>query len=716
MHLIPQKASLALCVLSALMTAPIHASDQQRDEADPAASDDAAERLDRVTVTGSRVPRALSELATSISLIDREALAGQLAVANNVLESLDALVPGLTVSQEEFRSGCATNIRGRQAQFLINGVPTNDNLRRSSCASLFGISPFALEQVEVLRGATATFGAGAPGGAINLVTRQGRSDQLEIDAITQVSVNPHATSGSSENNLYLGAGRDAGAFDYYVGLGVQDYGLRRNPDDGILPGEEFRSWSLNTSLGREIGDSGRLRFNGLYYIRNPDEVYGTDFTQISGERLAGSAFVAEPPNPFAHQAETEQTVLTLSYEDSDVLGHSLNVSGYYHDEQLIQRAADFFEGEVFYFDSDAENDRLGLRTTLNREFMLDAGQLDLAYGVDLLRQRYYRPQVDPANQGEVIGYIAPEVLLDSTAFFLQPQYRSGDWLFTGGVRHERFSGEVGREGYDSAIPRAATPGDTPDFELTLWNLGVVYDLSPERQLFAGFSQGAEISEFGRAARGAPDPSLINLDAAASDQIEVGVRGRHGALEFSVAAFYSESDKAASLQADPSCAGQPICPLIPLRLEQQIHGVEVTADWTLSERTRLGGLITWQDGEFNAPGATPIPFGSDTLSPPRSVAYLEFTPVNEWRNRLQASYAASWDQYSEAQQAEGFRNSDSVFLVDFTTSYPVGPGRLSLGVSNLFNKEYVNVTNQASGDFFYYLSEGTRVALTYEMKL
>lgn len=165
-------------------------------------------RLEAVTVTGSRLPQSVSDLASSLTQIDEAALGTQLSISTNVLHTLDVLVPGLTVSQGEFRSGCRTNIRGRQAQFLINGVPTNDNLRRSSCDSLFSLSPFGIERVEVLRGATALFGAGAPGGAINLQTRQARSEQLEIDAVAQYSVNPHETAKSGEANLYLGAGQN----------------------------------------------------------------------------------------------------------------------------------------------------------------------------------------------------------------------------------------------------------------------------------------------------------------------------------------------------------------------------------------------------------------------------------------------------------------------------------------------------------------------------
>ena len=111
----------------------------------------------------------------------------------------------------------------------------------------------------------------------------------------------------------------------------------------------------------------------------------------------------------------------------------------------------------------------------------------------------------------------------------------------------------------------------------------------------------------------------------------------------------------------------------------------------------------------------MPFGADTVSPPRATVYAEFEPVARWRNRLQATQFGKTDEYDDEEQAAGFRNTDSVFLMDFLSSYPVGPGRLSLGISNLLDREYVNVTNQASGDFFYYLSEGRRATLTYQAR-
>lgn len=695
-HALPKAIAVALAVLAS----STHA--QQAAE---------VAKLESITVTGSRAPTALSDLSTSISVVGEAEVREQLELKTNILGALDVLVPGLTVSRGEARSGCSTNIRGRQAQFLINGVPTNDNLRRSNCGSLFGINPFAIERIEVQRGATSTFGAGAPGGVINLLMRQARSSALEVDAAVQWGVNPGKGSDTAESTVYLGGGQRREGWDYYIGGAFQDYGARRNPNGGLVPGAEFDAVSLHASAGAKLGP-GTLRLTGLFNREDPGTLYASDGTQVAGERFADKIAKVEPPNPYAGQAKTEQTVLTAVYSLADVASHQLDFSLFLHREQLIQRSADPFEGQVFYTDSDADNRRIGFRSTASRQFKLGSSSLDLSYGLDLLRQSYYRPLVNPAN-GAVTGYIAPEVILDSQAVFVQPQWRRGPWLLNAGVRHERFSGEVGDKGYNPSLPRAATPGKTPSFSLTLWNAGFVYDIDPALQLFGGFNQGAEISEFGRAARGASNPSLINLDGATSDQIELGLRGRRGPVDFSLAVFRSKSDKAASLQPDPSCAGQPICPLIPLRLAQRLHGLELTADWRVNPAWNLGTLVTWQKGRFNQPGTAPVPFGTDTVSPPRATLYAEFNAAGGWRARVQGTQFGKTDSYDEAQQAAGYRNTDSVFLMDASASVPWGSGRLSVGMANLLDREYVNVTNQASGDFFYYLSEGRRVTLSWQ---
>jgi iron complex outermembrane recepter protein len=670
-------------------------------------------QLQEITVTGSRAPKALSDLSTSISQVEREDLQEQLRLTTNILQTIEAVVPGLA-APSDLRNTTFTTIRGRTAQLLINGIPTNDNLRSSNTRGLASINPHAVERVEVIRGGTALFGAGAPGGVINLITRRAFDERLEMDAVVQAGVNDNEFGDTREIDLYLGAGQSRPRWDYYAGVSYQDVGTRRNPDGGLVPGQEDRGYGVDGSAGLRIG-GGDLRFTGTYFFQNPGTTYDLDGTQLGGIRFADSAIVVTPPNPFQDQAESQVMTGALSFDHPAVLGHRLNASLYLHDESHIQRMSELFEGEVFYTDSDQDNQRQGLRSTLSRDFAVGAGRLEATYGLDLLRQRFYRPLVDPGADRAVVGYISPEVVLSSVAVFAQPQFRTGRWLFTGGVRYERFSGTVGDEGFDPALEDVATPGDIPDFGLALFNAGVVYDLTPALQVYGGFSQGAEIAEFGRAARASTDPSLINLDGAPSSQYEIGVRGRGGPVDFTAAAFYSDSDEAAELDFDPSCAGEPICPLLPVRLSETIKGVEATADWPVSDRLALGTIVTLQDGEFAFPDEDPVPLGSDVVSPFRMSSYGEVEPVTGWRTRLQATYTAATDHYSEAQEAEGFLDNESLFLADLVTSYPVGPGRVALGFANLLNKRYVNVANSVRGDFFYYLSEGRRTTLSYTVR-
>jgi iron complex outermembrane receptor protein len=203
-----------------------------------------------ITVTASRSGEAIEDLPVAVTVLDEAALARQLQQSGDILRALDFTVPGLNLSTGG-RSQCLTRVRGRVPAFQINGVPANQDLRPSNCNSAFQISPFALERVEVVRGATALFGAGAPGGIINLITRRARSEQLEVDAVARTGFNPDGASGTFQTDLYAGLGRRVGVFDFYLGAGYQDYGVGRDPNGERVVGTAFESVSLNGSAGAE---------------------------------------------------------------------------------------------------------------------------------------------------------------------------------------------------------------------------------------------------------------------------------------------------------------------------------------------------------------------------------------------------------------------------------------------------------------------------------
>lgn len=670
---------------------------------------------DEIIVTASRTGTPLEQLPVSATVIDEEELAEQLGYSTSILRAVEFAAPGLS-PQGEGRSGCFVGIRGRQTSVQINGIPVNQDLRQSNCNAMFQISPFAIERVEVVRGGTALFGAGAPGGIINFITRRARSAKLELDATAQTSFNSSERDKTFTHNLYVGAGQDLGGWDYYLGGGYTDAGARRIPGGGFVPFRTYESIALNGAVGADVA-GGELRATGTFYRETPDQEYAADGTQVFGERFANIVRIAGHPQ--IEQASDRLTTLALAYRHANVLAQELNLSLFYQDQRYRQRD-NFYDinfGGDFFFASNTENERLGLRSTLVKRFELGGQATTLSYGFDYTRNRFFRPIVDPADDQRITGFIAPETILDTYALFAQAEADFGRLRLTGGARQEWYRGEVGDEGFDPTLRNVATPGDFGKSDLALFNFGGVFELTPAVQLFAGFSQGAELSQLGRAARGIEDPSRITPEPAKSRQLEAGVRGRAGGVRFEFAGFRSRSDKAALLQADPSCTGQTLCPLIPLRVPQRFYGFEGSAEARIAPQLDARAIVTWQRGRvLDEDLGRYVEYSTDIIAPFRVTAGLDWRPLEHLRASLQGTYYGAADYFTPAEASIGRVSTDSQFLLDGSLGYRAGPGELFVAAANLLDDDYVNVQNQGFGfDFFYYQAEGRRVTLGYKAR-
>jgi iron complex outermembrane recepter protein len=667
---------------------------------------------EELIVTASRGRRTLEDLPLSISVIDQAQMQEQLRYDTNVLRGLELVTPGFS-PQTDDRNGCGVEMRGRTTSFQINGVPVNQDLRQSSCNAMFQISPFAIERAEVVRGGTALYGAGAPGGIVNMITRRPTSDDLEIDAVVQSNFYPSETDDSVTSDLFFGAGQAFDAWDYYAGFAYTDAGAARTPDGGYVPSREYDSLALNASVGFDLADQRSLRFTGTLYDEEPGATYSADGTQVYGERYGNVVRVADHPQ--LRESKDQLSTLSIGYDDATFLGHELIASLFYQDQRYSQRD-NFYDvnfGGDFFFASETENDRLGVRTALTKRFG-SREQASATYGIDYGSNRFYRPIIDPAQGGVITGFVAPETTLRTSGLFGQFDVEFGDLRFSAGARQEWYRGEIGGEGYDPSLEDAGRAGDLADSDLALWNAGVVYQLNDDVQLYGGFSQGAELSEIGRSARGVQDPALISPEPAKSDQLEVGVRRTRGELAFEAAAFRSESDRAALLEPDPNCAGQVFCPLIPLRLPQEFWGLELSTDWQATDSLLTRATLTWQRGEvFNEDLGGEVEYSNGTIAPLRLTAMVRYAPSETWRFGVQAIYYGEADFYSQTEQALGFVNTDSQFLLDADVGFSVGAGDIYIAASNLLDDEYVNVINRASGfDFFYYQAPGRALTLGY----
>lgn len=664
-----------------------------------------------IVVTATRSGTVLENLPVSVSLVAEEDLQEQLRQNRNVLSALEFTVPGLSIEAPESRSSCGSQIRGRNASFQINGVPVNEDLRQGSCTAPFALTPFAIESVEVVRGGTALYGAGAPGGIINLITRRAKGPDLELDFTAQTSFNTERSDDTFTTDLFLGAGQDLGNFDYYVGAGYTDAGRSRSGNGIPVFGNAFEAIDLIGSFGLELGLA-TIRFTGTYH----DEDKGSDF-YTEGTFLPGSTEVASvievADHPQIGEAGDRSATAALGFNHPDLLAHDVTLSAFWQDQRIVQR--DNFYDISFgndFFASNRENSRLGLRSTLVRSYDLGGGALKTSYGLDYTRNDFFRFIVDPTGEDTVTGYITPAFYLETLAPFGQAEFTAGPLTLTGGVRHEWYSGAVERDGFDPSLPRAATPGAFADSELTLWNAGAIYQLSDAAQIYAGFSQGAELSQLGRAARGATDPATISNEPATSDQYELGLRGRTGALGFGLAAYYSESDASSQIQPDPSCAGETFCPLIPLRIPERTWGVEANAQWDVRDNLQLAGVLTLQRGEvFDEASGDWINFSTDRAVPLRVTARADWQPLEPLSLGLQVTHYGASSYFTPTQEAVGLVDSDAVTLASANVAYDLGPVTLYAAADNLFDEVYVNPAAQGDGlDFFNYEAPGRRVTL------
>jgi iron complex outermembrane receptor protein len=704
MHSAPTAIALALAFAFAPGLQP-HAMAQEASRGDQSGETGQAENakvLPAVTVIGTREAGApLSNVPASISVVSEREIAKQQSTAPRIEDILTRTVPGFNPTNNGVRQ-----IRGRTAQVFINGAPVNEQMRASSGGDLNLLSPWQLGGIEVSRGANSAYGFGSAGGIISLTTPRAESDKLTLTTKFGASVNTNKVGGSQQFSLYQSASQIIDSFDYHVGAMVGYDGLEYDPDKELSLGfrgpsrlgngkEDVRG--LDWSLGYNLGRNGELRFSGTFQHVGLRTAYDADFAGTY--RGAQSTYVRTPENDSGMRRSHTQN---LTYENPNA-GKSAVKLELLNSHVETEAYADV-GGRIT---RDEQTNRYhGIRSSVTTPFDVFNKQLTATYGFDFMRNRYFRP-VYFTDTGALRTYFSPDVTLDSYAPYLQANLPVGKAKLTAGVRHEEYRGKVA-----TAIGSGGIQGgDIKPFDITLFNAGAVYQLDKGHDLFATYTQGAEISQLGRAARGAGNTGNLDPQPAKSNQYEVGLRN-NGPLSYSIAAFYTESDLMSALQTNPA---DPTGPLIPLREPRKIWGVESTLNWRFAKQWAAGGTFSWQKGSRVTPTGEKTDISARDVPPLLLSAFVDYSPTSTWSNTLQFDYWGSADRFGNSTEF-GEGRIDRVLLAHFSSAFKAGPGELRVGIRNLFNKKYFGLTTQADNSGFYWIpEEGRRISATYTVK-
>ena len=131
------------------------------------------EELETIVVTASRIPVPIAEVASSVTVIERQHIVDRQSI---FVSDLLRDVPGVAVSRQG-PAGTVTDVRVRgaeanQVMVLVDGIKANDPAFTDTF-SFTDLTAFDVERVEVVRGPqSALWGSDAMAGVINVITRR----------------------------------------------------------------------------------------------------------------------------------------------------------------------------------------------------------------------------------------------------------------------------------------------------------------------------------------------------------------------------------------------------------------------------------------------------------------------------------------------------------------------------------------------------------------
>lgn len=677
-----------------------------------------AQNLSPIAVSATRGNSIEGRTPQKITVIGREEIEQQLQVTSDRGQILSNLVPGYTPSRQKLTNSGET-FRGREALILVDGVPQSNPLR-DSARDGYTIDLSMVERIEVIHGASAEHGLGATGGIINYVTKRAESGELNQHAAARVITDDGMHSDGTGYKLDYQVNGQRGDWDYLAGAALQERGIffdGRGRPVGIdeISGEiqDSTSFDLFTRLGYWLDDSQNVELS----INRFELESNADFVAVPGNRDQNIPTTSRKGTPPNDPAFNKATTVSLSYDHADWLNNRLDTQVYY------QRFRAQFGTHPFAFpfvDADGnqrldqsrnESDKIGAKLTVTRAGMFH-DRLKLTTGLDLLQDETRQTLVQ-TNRTYV-----PDSRLHNAAGFLQGDLAATDKLsLQSGVRYEYMKLDVDTfqtiDRSNVNLDLVTVDGGSPEFEEPLFNVGAVYQAADRFQLFANYSEGFGIPDVGRVLRGIDEPgqdvdTLLQLVPIVTDNREIGARFSGRRYGFELSYYQSDSDLGERLTQEGGT-------FVGSREKVEIQGVDVSGRVQLSDAHAVKLLYAYTEGESDTDGDGEVDteLTGFNIAPERLTAMWQARWSDKLSSSLQASYY--FDKTFEDQTNPNLDRFEGYTLVDASLSYALPAGRVSFGIENLLDEDYITYYSQTArdGDEQFFAGRGRTFVVGYQ---
>ncbi|WP_217525409.1 TonB-dependent receptor [Vibrio metschnikovii] len=707
-------SAAAIAVTTALLTTPVMAEERTL--------------FDEMVVVSSRTPKAISDIPGTVWFINSEQIEQEYRGGKTLGEILASAIPSLDVSSGA-RTNSGQNLRGRRMLVMIDGVSLESS--RQISRHMDSIDPFNIERIEVLSGATSIYGAGASGGVINIITKKATSQELEFESYVG------ATSGfnSSEDLDYkigqsISGGNDKiqarASVVYTETQGFFDAnGTIVTPDISQGSLQFNQTVDVMTTMGVNLSETQKLNLLAQYYDSQQNSPYGL--------YIVNNTFV-DVRNGFNSDREhgTQRIMLSASYVNDQFLNH-----------QLIAEASYRKEDQTYtpYYQTSGQQitDVISLKAALAKNF----DRLNLVYGIDAYQDQFESNQAlyDKTianNSGNLINRTYaqvgryPGIKVGSVAGFVQAGYGiTDDWSIEGGFRYQHMVNKIDDfVGYQQQKKIAEgqgtsadlVPGGKTDYSVGLFNLGTLYHLNNNSQIWANFSQGFDLADPAKY-YGQGNYSLvgshwtlqdsINVDSSKmsgikTNSFELGYRLEKDSLNLQTAAYYSTSDKSVSYNKTTLLIEE-------VEDKKRVYGLEAMASYWVHANVQLGASGHYVVSEVK----------NDKGWEKMTATEASTSKLSAWVGwydedlavKLQSQTMFDYKDYAE-------NKLDGYTLFDLVGSYKLPMGSIGFGVRNLFDHDYTTIWGQRAQLWYSshydaaaydYKGRGRTYTLNYQLK-
>jgi iron complex outermembrane recepter protein len=624
-------------------------------------------QVDEVIVTGARNPedppvvaearRRLSRTPGAVAVVSAESL--QDRFAPNVADALRD-VPGV-YAQKKWGGDVRIAIRGsgignanhlRGLFVAQDGIPFNE-------ADGFGdvqmVDPLLARYTEVYKGGNALrFGGALLGGAVNLVTPNGRT--------AQDTVALRAELGSWETaRVHAEVAGLRGDWDGYLGVtGVTAEGWRER--------SEGQQQYVTLNLGRSFGEDreARLIVQGAYIHQ---DIPGS-LTLNQALTTPTVAATANRTNSYQRDYASVRTTLSTRWRLSPGLLFEGAVYGTWKDlhHPIFQVIDQQSRNYGVFGRLDWEGTLFGLRADAFGGIWFRSGDLDAlqfvnvngSSGAPTAKARQNAQALDVFAEGRL--FVTDQIALVA----------GGAW---------------GRAERD--FQRFALPGVAGTFNQTLgkdydWfapRLGLLWEGASGAQAYVNVTRSVEPPNFGSLSPVAT--GFAPIEAQEAWTWEFGVRGRTAAFSWDVAVYRAElENELLNYVVNPALG----IPAATFNADQTVHqGIEAGLDWRFAPGWRLRQTYTLSDFFFE--GDVVYRDNDLPLVPPHLYrAELRHDHPSGWfvAPSVEWTPSDSWVDYQNTLKAPGYT------VVNFGAGWTLANGAaLFVDARNLFDERYVS---------------------------